>query len=491
MGLFRQINRIVSREDVLLIVILLPALIIRLILLLPGNTFITDEAYYLGAGVEVLQSKFVWAKYYHPTTTGSVYIFPLLAGTTGAFFERFGINGLVGIRILNILINILTTAMVYWAAAILAKRWSDDPFVRRWMAPFAAIIFGLSSTSLYIGTLATYDALSTAFLALGIWRLLWAMPAPAGSNDAGSDRSIPRIAARRLNAGLAGIAVALGMMTRFYPLIYTPVIGLMLIVVVPWFFRQHFKLKTHNESLSILMIFLLAFIIIFGSYMAVSFPYVKAASAVNQKNVEGQSNAPAWNILRYVFERWGVEVILAIAGFILLLIPALNQRMPRFLNLPISTDGSMKVDWKRCIEMAPLAMIPCGGIAFQILFVRNYFALTKNMIVPVLALALFAGYFLSTLAKWLSGSLRWPKWVLAASFLSIYGRDSIVITGKYHVWGVLIHGELVPFLEKQLEDPHFAQRYALAQSHIGIVILPVLVIAVLCLVAFIFRKEAD
>jgi hypothetical protein len=488
MGHLRQLNRFIMRDDMLPAAVLLVMLIVRLTLLLPGNIFITDEAYYLGVGIEILRSA-GWAECYNPYTTGSVYIFPILSGATGALCGRFGIDALIGVRILNILISTLTCGMVYGAARLLAKRWSDDPFVRKWTPVFTTLVYGFSSSSLYIGTLATYDALSIAFLALGIWRLLIALQASGDPDAARAAGKVSAATGQGMNAGLAGSAVALGMMTRFYPLIYTPLLGMMLVLVIPWFLYNRFKLKKPSVCLSSMMVFLISYIVVYGSYLAFSFPYVKAALEWNQRNVDGQSPVPAGQLLDTISDRWGLETFIAGLGIFLLIVPVLGYAIRRLFRRPTPAGGSMNA-WKRIFEIAPFALIPLGGLAFQIIGVRNYFAVNKNVAVMILAAAPPAGFFIArAMGAVPKGLLQWLRWFLPVWFFWRYTPKSLDFARKFHVWGGQHHTDAVTFIAKQLGDPPFGEKFAFVQSHIFIAIICAAILLSAVFFAFKFCRK--
>lgn len=477
MSRLHQFKLFVTHDDVLLAAILLVILIVRASMLLPGNIFNTDEAYYMGVGIEVLRST-AWAEYYSPYTTGSVYIFPVLSGMTGAVSGLLGISPITGVRILNLLMNVLTCGMVFGIARLLARRWSDNPFIRKWTPVFTAIFYGFCSSFGYIGTLATYDALSVAFLAFGIWRLLASL--------FGSGAGI----ARATNAGVAGVSVALGMMTRFYPLIYTPVIGMMLVIVVPWFLYTRFKLKQRSVSLISALAFLISFVAVYGSYLAFSFPIVKAALKWNQNNVEGQLPVPAGPLVYNIFDQWGLELIPACVGVLLLTAPLFAFAIRRLFRrqAPALTPSGV---WTRTLEIAPFILIPLGGILFQIFGVRNYFALTKNMAVPLLASAPFAGYFFASLLAALPKGIffQYLRWLMPAWYFRRFIPRSLNYVPEFHIWGGQNNSDPIAFLATQLQDPPFGEKYAFVQSHIYIPIILVLLAASAVFFAFRFLKK--
>jgi hypothetical protein len=254
---------------------------------------------------------------------------------------------------------------------------------------------------------------------------------------------------------------------------------------------QRLKLKRPDVSLSAMMVFLISYIVVYGSYMALSFRYVKTALEWNQKNVSGQSPVHARQLLEEIFDRWGLEMVLAGLGILLLIVPVLSFVIGRFFRRPTPAGATRNV-WKRCFEIAPFVLVPLGGIAFQIVGVRNYFAISKNMAVPILASVPFAGFFIAKLmAAVPKGILQYFKWLMPVWFFWRFMPRSLDFARNFHDWGGQHHSDAVAFLADQLQDPSFREKYAFVQSHIYIQVIFVLVIASAVFFAFRFWKKRE
>ncbi len=436
-----------SHPAVLFSVVMFLTIASRVAVLLPGNVFIIDEGYYIGAGVEILSSQIDAARHYYQYTTGCVYIFPLIAAVVAAFFERLGVSGVVGVRILNVAVGTATAAMVYGTAGLLANRWILDPFQRRLMPFYAALLFSLSSAEIYISALATYDALSVAFLTLGIWLLVLAVLPTDGENGQSGSKSFARRAGL---ASAAGVAVALGMMTRYFPVVFTPLIALLGISSALALVRNR-----RNKSARLLIVFVFAFLLAFGAYF-ISFytDAIKPALDHNQGNVDMQDPVQAKYLAAFVFKQNKALTLLAVFG-------ALGLAAPVFKRFVFGNGAALGAGWRnRLFEIAPFALIPAGGVAFQIVGPHNYFAYTKNLAVPIVALALLAGYASAKLIAWLPRRLQ--PFGTAASLLPgvVYMMQSVSQARDHQISGGLKTIDFVDFVRKQLSDEHFAARYS-------------------------------
>jgi hypothetical protein len=439
-------------------IVIVIAIIARLSILLPGNLFITDEAFYLGSGVEIFQDHFASAKHYHQYTTGSVYIFPLIAAIAGAFCERIGIAGIVGVRLFNIAVNTITIVFVYKTAGVLADRWIDNPYTRKWMPAFAACIFGMSSCVLYIGALGTYDALSVGFLAFGIWRLIKSL-FPPEMNQEESAIASGKDFRRSVNAAAAGIAVALGMITRFYPVVFTPLIAFIAIASVVFFTYDRIQRKRFNRTAFLLIIFVIAFLAVYGSYFISCYTTaIKPSLGHNQGNIEKHQVIPAYNLIAHVFYKYRLETIMTIIGAIWLAIPCIKKSV--FRNEAIAEP----VRWDRLATMASFILIPIGGIAFQIVGPHNHFAYTKNLSVAVLAMAPLAGFAAAKLIEHFPKRVKWLCWAIGLWLIGGYVKHSIRLAKDDQIFGGLNNSDLAEFLKKQLSDPDFNRRRLQFQS---------------------------
>jgi hypothetical protein len=239
------------------------------------------------------------------------------------------------------------------------------------------------------------------------------------------------------------------------------------------------------------MTFLISCIVVYGSYLAFSFPHVKAALEWNQKNVSGQSSVPARQLLGSIFDQWGLEMVLAGLGILVLIVPALSFAIRRFFRRPTPADAIRNV-WKRCFEIAPFVLVPLGGIAFQLIGVRNYFAMSKNMAVPILASAPFAGFFIAMLmAAVPQGILQYLRWLMPVWFFLRFMPRSWDLARNFHAWGGQHHSDAVAFLANQLQDPPFGEKYAFVQSHIYIQVISVLAVASVVFFAFRFWRKRE
>jgi hypothetical protein len=438
--------------------VILIAIIARISILLPGNLFITDEAFYLGSGVEIFQDHFASAKHYYQYTTGSVFIFPLIAAIAGAFFERFGIAGVVGVRLFNIAVNTITVVLVYKTAGVLAAQWIDNPSTRKWMPACAACIFGMSSCVLYIGALGTYDALSVGFLAFGIWRLIESL-FHAEINKEGSAIASGKDLRRSANAAMAGIAIALGMIARFYPVIFTPLIVFIAIASVVSFLYDRTRRKRFNRTAFLLLIFVIAFLAVYGSYFISCYTTaIKPSLGHNQGNIDNLQVIPAYNLIMHVFYKYRLETIMTVIGAIWLAIPCIKKFV--FKNAAIGEQ----LHWNRLATMASFILIPIGGIAFQIIGPHNHFAYTKNLTVAVLAIAPLAGFAAAKLIENFPKRVNWLCWAIGLWVIGGYVKHSIRLAKDDQIFGGLNNSDLVEFLKKQLSDPDFNRRYLQFQS---------------------------
>jgi hypothetical protein len=484
-----RIGSVQAHTILLFAIVIFIAIIARLAILLPGNLFITDEAFYLGSGVEILGDHFASAKHYYQYTTGSVYIFPLIAAIAGAFCERFGIAGVVGVRLLNIAISTVAIFFVYKTADVLADRWMDKASTRKWMPAFAAFIFGMSSCVLYISALGTYDALSIGFLAFGIWRLIKSLFRHEKSKEESAVAS-GKDFGRSVNAAAAGIAVALGMITRFYPVIFTPLIAFIAIVSTGFFIYDRTRRKRFNRSAFLLLIFVVAFLAVYGSYFVSCFSTaIKPALGHNQGNIQNLQVIPAYNLIMHVFHKYRLETILATIGAIWLAIPFIGKLV--FRNAAIAEQER----WARLATMASFIVIPIGGIAFQIVGPHNHFAYTKNLTVAVLAIAPLAGFAAAKLIEHFPKRVKWLCWALGVWIVGGYVKQSIRLAKEDQIFGGLNHSDLVEFLEKQLSDPDFNRRYLQFQSeaiHILLYLAIILVGLTLVITALhLSRRKVD
>ncbi len=454
--LWGQVASALSHPSVLLALVLMVAIVVRLLLLLPANLFITDEAYYLGAGVEIWMATLAAAKHYYQYTTGCIYIFPLAAAIAGAFFERFGIEGIVGVRLFNIAVNALTVAVVYQTARLLAYQWIESPEPRKWMPFFAGLIFGLSSCVLYVGTLGTYDAPSVAFFSIGIWRLMRAV-FPSGK-QIGSVQNFSRAG----NAVAAGIALALSMMTRYFPIVFTPLIALIAIVSVVYFTYDRVRRKHFNKIAFLLIVFVLSFLIVFGGYCLWFYTAaIKPALGHNQANIEVLRTAPGLHLVIHVFDKYRLEAILAIVGSLELALPFVKKFF--FGNKAFSDQ-----EWqKRLFPMASFMLILIGGIAFQITGPHNYFAYTKNLAFPMLAIAPLAGFAAAKLMERFPSRIKWLFWSGFLCLLVGFAMRSYRLAKAHQIFGGLNNSDFSPFIAKQLSDPQFSQRYLQFQNEVA------------------------
>jgi hypothetical protein len=475
----------ITRPSVLLAAIMIIAVAVRLSLLLPGNTFITDEAYYISAGVEILMAKIEAARHYYQYTTGCVYIFPFIAAIAAAFFERFGISGVVGVRVLNIAISIITVAFVHQTSRILANRWIENPSTRKWMPPFAGLIFGLSSCVLYISTLGTYDALSLAFLSFGIWRLVRAVLPLEKENGESKHNVFVGNLRQTGNALAAGVSIGLGMITRYFPMVFTPLIALILIASLLYLIKDR-----RNKTALLLIVFVIAFLAVYGSYFISSYTTaIKPALDHNQANVDRQDAVPALKLLMHVFNVYGAETILAIIGAIWLSLPAL-------IRLVSGNKKSSDPKWReRLFQMAPFILIPMGGIAFQIVGTHNYFAYTKNLAVPVMAMAPLAGFAAAKLIELFPRRFICLAWAVYLLLIGHYTMHAIEKAKIHQIAGGLNNADFIPFIKKQLSDESFGLRYRDFQNVVASKlehILPYLaIILVALIVIFILLKVAN
>jgi hypothetical protein len=473
-----------SRPAVLLAVIMIITAAARFSLLLPGNAFITDEAYYIGAGVEILMAKIEAARHYYQYTTGCVYIFPFIAAAAAAFFERFGISGVVGVRLLNIAISTITVAFVHQTSRILSNRWIENTSTRKWMPPFAGLIFGLSSCVLYISTLGTYDALSLAFLSFGIWRLVRAVLPLEEEKDESQHNTFVRNLSQTGNAAAAGILIGLGMITRYFPVVFTPLLALILIVSLLYLIRDR-----RNKTAFLLIVFIVAFLAVYGSYFVSSYTTaIKPALDHNQANVDRQDAVPALKLIMHVFNVYGAETILAIIGAIWLSSPAIIRL----------ASGNMKPadlkPWDRLFQMAPFILIPMGGIAFQIIGTHNYFAYTKNLAVPIMAMAPLAGFAAAKLIELFPRRFIWFGGIVYLWLIGLFTMHAIEKTKIHQIAGGLNNADFIQFIKKQLSDESFGLRYRDFQNAVASKldqILPYLAIILVALfVIFLLLKVA-
>jgi hypothetical protein len=481
-NLLGKLLNALTRPTILLAVIMILAVAVRLSLLLPGNAFITDEAYYIGAGIEILMAKIDSARHYYQYTTGCVYIFPFIAAIAAAFFERFGISGVVGVRLLNIAIGTITVAFVHQTARILANRWIENRSKRKFMPPFAALIFGLSSCVLYISTLGTYDALSLAFISFGIWRLVWAV-LPFEQEKSESNRNAFLENLKQIgNAVAAGALIGLGMITRYFPMVFTPLIALILIASLLYLIKDR-----RNKTAFLLIIFVIAFVVVYGSYFVASYTTaIKPALDHNQANVDKQDAVPALKLIMHVFHIYGAEAILSIIGAIWLSWPAL-------IRLASGNKKPSNPKWRdNLLQMAPFIVIPMGGIAFQIIGTHNYFAYTKNLAVSVMAMAPLAGFAAAKLIELFPRRLIGLGWAVYLWLIGCYTMHAIERTKVHQISGGLNNADFVLFIKKQLRDESFGFRYHDFQNLVASKldhILPYLAFIIVALVVILVLKS--
>jgi hypothetical protein len=127
------------------------------------NTAFQDEANYLYIGREIFNHLVYSLPMYEPFAprylSGSAYIYPLLAGALDRYW------GLEAARDVSLCCMLFTTLAVY----LLAKRIYD-----RDSAVMAAGLFAIQGPVLFLGHLATYDAMCLALLALAAVLALYA-----------------------------------------------------------------------------------------------------------------------------------------------------------------------------------------------------------------------------------------------------------------------------------------------------------------------------
>lgn len=159
------------------------------------NTAFQDEALYLYAGRRLFEQMLGAAPAdggYAAYFSGSPYIYPVLAGAMDTW------AGLTGARLLSVGLILATTFVVYSFTKELYDR--DSALV-------AAGLFAVQGPVLFIGHLATYDAISVALLALAVllgWR----------SGAAPSTRL----------SVLTGTLLALAVLTKYTAIIFIPTV---------------------------------------------------------------------------------------------------------------------------------------------------------------------------------------------------------------------------------------------------------------------------
>jgi len=174
---------------------LLAVLVVQAILTLRlSNTAFQDEALYLYAGHrEILQFQHGTSTYdnYNSYFSGAPWLYPVI----GAAINE--VAGLAGARALSLALMLGATALV----AATTRRLFD-----RHAALLAAAVFAVAGSTLFMGRLATYDALAVFLLALSAWIVV--------------------VAARRHPATvlLAAPVVVLAVACKYASLLYLPTI---------------------------------------------------------------------------------------------------------------------------------------------------------------------------------------------------------------------------------------------------------------------------
>jgi hypothetical protein len=134
--------------------VLLAQLVLSLTL---RNTIFDDEALYLLAGhheIAHLLHGTALPENYASYFSGSPYVYPVI----GAAID--GLLGLAGVRAVNLLLLLLTTVLLFQVTRRLAGNRAGL---------FAALVFAGSEPALFVGRLATYDALAIFLLAGATW----------------------------------------------------------------------------------------------------------------------------------------------------------------------------------------------------------------------------------------------------------------------------------------------------------------------------------
>ncbi|GAB6903347.1 ArnT family glycosyltransferase [Kineosporia succinea] len=177
------------------------------------NTAFQDEALYIHTGHSIIDA---WgggeALYGHPEDyfSGAPTLYPLLAAVLDS------VGGLTLVRLFSVLCMLSATVAVYWATNLMLG--DDDRF--RWTVRpgiFAALVFSLSASVLFLTNFATFDA--PAFTALA-----WAIALGVGSVR----RPHPL-----LWAGAAGLLCALAVLLKYSSAIDVPFV-LATILVTGW-----------------------------------------------------------------------------------------------------------------------------------------------------------------------------------------------------------------------------------------------------------------
>jgi hypothetical protein len=97
-----------------------------------------------------------------PFLTGEVFLYPHLSHFLHAHW------GLTGTRFVSVVFGTVTVGCVYKLAEIIARRFTDAAGVR--VVAFAsALVFGVSSSALFVSQFANYYAMSFLLFALGMW----------------------------------------------------------------------------------------------------------------------------------------------------------------------------------------------------------------------------------------------------------------------------------------------------------------------------------
>ena len=133
--------------------------------LIRSNSAFLDEATYLGAGHRLWQTFLHGGPNLHFPNyfSGAPVVYPIL----GAAADSIG--GLTAARSLSLSFMLIATVLVYASARRLYGRWAG---------PLAAAAFVTVEASLFLGALATFDALSLTLIALATWIVIRAGTSP-------------------------------------------------------------------------------------------------------------------------------------------------------------------------------------------------------------------------------------------------------------------------------------------------------------------------
>ncbi len=149
----RALTRVLASLSVPLLVILAFQVAVSLTF---RNTAFQDEALYLYAGRQYFHALLGGPPVVEPYGlyfSGTPYLYPVIAGALDAW------RGLEAARLLSLVCMLGATTTVY----VLTKH-----LFNRQSALIAAILFAMQGNVLFLGRLATYDAMSIAFLSLAI-----------------------------------------------------------------------------------------------------------------------------------------------------------------------------------------------------------------------------------------------------------------------------------------------------------------------------------